>query len=965
MKNLFFKIKDKFKEFTSKHEYLSVGIFLFVLLAIVFLPHALKNSLTIIYEGDYEFQQAYFYYEGYDAFWDFFRTGEIKLWSYESFLGVNYFAANTFYYLTSPFMIVLLFFPRMYLLQGIFITYLLKLLVGGMLFYYLLRNNFKINRLPSLVTSVAYMLSGWGMYYLWFNHFADVLAIAPLIFIAIENFLSSKKGYMLSFSIVLLIMTNYYFAFAIIIFAAFYGIIRFTKFYNFKKDYKVILDAFLFFAIGLIISSFVLVPSFLLVRELPRVSGANLLSNFLSHFLNINSNGTSFKGLIEIFKLDNITSLLNYLFVFEDRNLVNNVSGTQTLLYPIVSLFYVPINNWDSMIFNNIGFDNAQSSMFLSYSLVLVTIYGLISAFVNKNKRIIFLFTLLIFINFIPFTYYLLNGFSQIYGRWHLINVIIILIFAAQTLNNLKPKSLYMILSFIVSAGLMYFVFDYSRSIFNIGYVNQNNLLVLYSFLAILIVFLLNLVLLKFKFYNFMLVILVSLELIIASNITINGVGYSSYKSLPHARENYAELDEIFDFIKTNDRGFYRIYYDVSYNKYNMPMLFDYKGISNYHSAFNPSLTYFINDSRSSISENSWLINVIDKRINLETFLSVKYYIFEKEIINIPFGLSKIKSFPKYDLFINTNHIELGFAFDYIISENDIVLDENYFQNDLNSLNFAIIDNNDFEMYKDRLSTYNFDNTKRFKKFDLDTDRTICSDATPDNPCHLIVKLKFGGYVRARFFKEDGGLIVEDTILLNPYGIDDFRFARGYYLNYPARVLDFAFASDDQNFSGSNKESREYYYQYYADYLEYVKELKNNSLVNVEHTNNKLSFETNNSSDKMIVLSVPYDKGWNLKVNGKPSKIINANNGFIGFYAPAGLNKYSLNYFTPGLSLGIFLSALGLLLILLIYYRKLLLNRNFYIKIFNLIRKKNIVEFDKKIPTEEIGNENDSESPNI
>jgi uncharacterized membrane protein YfhO len=943
--NLFEYIKEKL----SKNEFISVGLIIFSLILIIFLPHAIKNSLTIIYGGDFEFQQIYFYYEGYDAFWDFFRTGEIKLWSYESFLGVNYFAANTFYYLTSPFMLIMVFFPRDYLLQGIFITYILKLFTGGMLFYYLSRKYFNFSVITSLTISIAYALSGWGMYYLWFNHFADVLAITPLIFIAIEKILKEKKGLLLTISIFLLVMTNYYFSFSIIIFGSIYGLFRFAQLYSFKKDYKIILSAFLYFSLGLIVSSFVLIPSFLLVRELPRVSESNLLSDLLSHFVTFSNQGTSLKSIIELFSPDNIINFFNYLFVFQDRNIANIVTAEQTFLYPLVGLFYVPINNWDSIIFSNVGFDNAQSSMFISYSLTLILIYGIINSLITRNKRNIIIISLLLLINFTPFSYYIFNGFSQIYGRWHLLNVIVILIFAGSTIDNLKPKYYLLITSLLISAGLMYYAFDFSRSIFNVGTLNDNNSLVLNSILALIAVFTINVAFIKFKFYKYLLLFTVMVELFIASNVTINGVGYNNFKLYKHYKPNYEILDEVFDFIKQNDDGFYRIYFDVDYDSYNMPMLFDYKGVSSYHSAYSPSLNDFINDTRSAIDEDSWLINVIDKRINFETFLSIKYYIFEKEMLNIPFGLVEIAEFSYFKVYKNLNHLELGFASDKIINNEMVNYDTNYFENDIVNLHAAILNPIDFEKLKNSFKILDTKDIKNFNELDPKKVKKICQDASKVNPCHLIVQQDFGSTLRARFFNENGNLIIEDTIMLNPYNDNNFRTARGFYLDSPSQIVNFDYLDSNQNVVDAQVGTRKFYYQYYDEYLMYVDELKMNSFNDVHHSNNKISFSTNYIEDKMIVLSVPYDKGWNLRINNEIAKIFNVNNGFIGFYAPKGLNEYKLSYFTPGLGHGLFLSLLGVLGILFITFHKKTNYKLFFSKFINfLISTRKVVYTDNK-----------------
>ena len=146
LKRIFRKLKKIYKE----NELVRVCVYIFSFVFLTFAIQSIPNGLTLPMNGDYILQQLHFYYEGYDAYWTFFTTGEFPMWSYRGFLGVNYFAANTFYYLTSPFMLPMLFVPRILIPQMIFIMYMVKLTVGGLLMFILLRNYFNNKYTPSL-----------------------------------------------------------------------------------------------------------------------------------------------------------------------------------------------------------------------------------------------------------------------------------------------------------------------------------------------------------------------------------------------------------------------------------------------------------------------------------------------------------------------------------------------------------------------------------------------------------------------------------------------------------------------------------------------------------------------------------------------------------------------------------------------------------------------------------------------
>ncbi|EHO46185.1 YfhO family protein [Lentilactobacillus kisonensis] len=79
-------------------------------------------------------------------------------------------------------------------------------------------------------------------------------------------------------------------------------------------------------------------------------------------------------------------------------------------------------------------------------------------------------------------------------------------------------------------------------------------------------------------------------------------------------------------------------------------------------------------------------------------------------------------------------------------------------------------------------------------------------------------------------------------------------------------------------------------------------------------TNNSVSGNTNAAGHaRTMTTSIPYSKGWHLKIDGTPSQTFVANKGFVGARIPAGRHFVSLKYQTPGLTVGIKLTIIGLI----------------------------------------------------
>lgn len=67
---------------------------------------------------------------------------------------------------------------------------------------------------------------------------------------------------------------------------------------------------------------------------------------------------------------------------------------------------------------------------------------------------------------------------------------------------------------------------------------------------------------------------------------------------------------------------------------------------------------------------------------------------------------------------------------------------------------------------------------------------------------------------------------------------------------------------------------------------------------------NGFTAEINLKNDNIVFFSVPNDLGWDITVNGEPSKIIEVNCGLLGVFCGAGNNTIVAKYHTRGLVLG-------------------------------------------------------------
>lgn len=91
------------------------------------------------------------------------------------------------------------------------------------------------------------------------------------------------------------------------------------------------------------------------------------------------------------------------------------------------------------------------------------------------------------------------------------------------------------------------------------------------------------------------------------------------------------------------------------------------------------------------------------------------------------------------------------------------------------------------------------------------------------------------------------------------------------------------------------------------------------------YSQNRIDGTITITSPAYLYFSIPYDKGWNLSVNGVKTNFDKVQGGFIGLPLETGHYNITLTYTPPGFKLGAILttiSTLGFITILIIEFKK-------------------------------------------
>lgn len=109
------------------------------------------------------------------------------------------------------------------------------------------------------------------------------------------------------------------------------------------------------------------------------------------------------------------------------------------------------------------------------------------------------------------------------------------------------------------------------------------------------------------------------------------------------------------------------------------------------------------------------------------------------------------------------------------------------------------------------------------------------------------------------------------------------------------------------------------------NYTQAIHSLKEETMQNVQILNDRITGDIEVSSDKILCLSIPYGKGWRGYIDGKEVPLFQTNIMYTGLEISPGYHTIRLEYSSPYLKTGIFISTLGILsfLILILYEKRL------------------------------------------
>lgn len=892
---------------------------MFLLMCIVaFLPFFTEGKSFVwgagVEDGLSQHFSALAYYG--EALREFFRNllaGHPKLVMWDMSLGygadilstLNYYAIgdplNLLYGFVSPkntetmynFMIVL----RMYLAGITFIMYARKM---------------KKRSYGTVIGALVYVFSGF-CFRLGLRHpfFINPMIYFPLLCLGIEKIYQRERPYVFIFAVCVSAMSNYYFLYMLTIFAVIYAWIRFYKYSEenkIKTFFLTILKFGMYYTLGIAMAAVILLPS---------------VKGFLGN--GRYGNGADWKSLI---------------------------------VYP--GKYYL------LFIENFIGYGNMGSNTNAGY-LPIVGIVVLFTLFSQRMKhkkyRAAFIASIIALI--LPIFGYAFNGFSYANNRWAFALSFIVALLTAEMYPRLFVMSKRQQIG--IGAGIIiYTVFCIIVNASGEEILKNKGIMAACGLIAVF--YILLLIFQRLGYDTQKRIVRVSMAILLLISVGVHGYYRFDPKEYAYTQEfmdqgqAYRTLkeDNIRMLSKANDPSVYRVHAE-GYRYKNYGLINHLNTISGYYSITAKCVTDTIKGYDTLGMQYADKYKGVDQRLGLLSLAGVKYITVAhnsqvaKDVSSmgdVPYGVEKLRKKGNITLYKNKYALPFAYAYDSYMTEQQyeqlngigkeqamlaqIILNQHPADKEIQHNE----QRNDSDIQTISLPETRISSPKGKKYAD------ITVPVEKDKETYLYFKnLVYHGkkngddnFILTGRKGTKGILVTQNDVqqkihiqsTFNPYyfGRKDYIVKINHQTSKAKEKVRLNFLSpgeyefDDISLITVPKK----------DVLARLKERKENSMKQIQYEGNHFRGVYHAKKDQILCVTIPYSKGWKATVNGNRTKIYKANGMFMGIIMKKGTQSVKLDYETPGLKIGAWISlvawiGLGIYGLYFEKYRKKLLNQ--------------------------------------
>jgi len=788
---------------------------------------------------------------------------ESFIYSWNLGMGMSIIGTNTFFF-NSPLNLLLALFPAKYIQEVIFMITIIKFGLAGLTSMIYLKKTFSLKTFSLLIFSTSYSLMAYTIIYTPHLMWLDSVILLPIVLMYLDFFIKENKkiGFVLFFS--LAIISNIYTAYMIGIFNIIYYWYRFFisdyQIFN-KKTFFKFLNFILLNIISLIISAFVIIPSYLsLVHE-----------NKVSELLNFQI----------IYKFGDVFSKF-YIGSFDTLK----PGGVPNLYCGLFNLIFVLFYFFNKNITTKKKISASIVLLIFYLSIRIRTIYMIWHGLDNPDwfeGR--FSFVISFFVIYLACeSYFTFNNKHKIKKRYVLNTIFILMSFSMANKYISKDNVLFINVFFLIS----YFI------IIQKDITNKLIKILLYSFIFS--------------------------ELLI--NTLVNSFYFQQeeiYEKRNTYREYYKNLSSSINKIKNRDKSIFRIEKDFL-RRENDGMSANYMGIAIFDSIYNREQHLFLRKLGlpffDKLGRYEGTTMFTDSLFGIKYLLSYKnpndtdYSFFDKEyeqnifINKNALNLFTLVNKKVLDTDINKNYdnpFELQNEIINGIFNKQLNLFKKYGIKPTKIENLKIINNDER-----KISVNKVNNEKEGYieySFKLNKDKVLYAYIQD-----LVINSK----------DEEKGTDNNVNIKINNTDVSYWGGQTKKILRIQNNdILKITLSKD------SAVLKNDFYVLNKSDFEMKFKKINNNVQLE-KFRNTYVKFKVNKQDAQQILMtSIPYDKGWNVFINHKKGQIKKIFGSFIAIDLPKGESIIEFKYSPSGLKIGIILSLIGLLIFSVLFFREL------------------------------------------
>ncbi|MGG5365997.1 YfhO family protein [Enterococcus sp. DIV0240a] len=855
-------IKNYFKE---------NGIFL---LASFFIPFLILAAVYLsigIYPGSDRSVLASDAFSQFSNFHASFRnmlTGKQSIfYTWNASMGLNYLSLIS-YYLGGIFTPLVLFFPNQLMPDALYFLTLIKVGFAGLSFWFLARHTFKIPRWGHVALSVSYALTSFVTAHSAIIMWLDAFVYLPLVILGIHLVMDQKRPTLLFVSYLLLFLSSFYMGFMVGVFSFLYFLARlFTKWSVYKKS---------ILPYGI---TSLLAGGASMIIILPAILDLQSNGEALSQITTLKTEATAFWDIV----------MKNMIGVY-DTTKYGSIPFIYAGLFPLVlCLFYFAVKKVP--LINKLLFGSLFALLIASFYLVPLNLF-----WHGMHAPNMFLFRYAYLFSFLVL---LLAGYGweklteEDKGLFSGIVIVLAAIFAIAW--GVKPAESYTYVTMTSFILTLIFLVLY---LFAVG---------IFQFHSI-----------SMKKLSILLLLLMSSEAIVNTNSMIHGILDDwNYASRSLFTDPYPDIKKLVDESKKDSDQFSRLENLDSVSS-NDSFNYGYSGISMFSSIRNRNSSSYLDRLGFRSRGTNLNIRYANNTLLMDSFTGIKYNIAKDGFSK--YGFQQLAQSGDYTLYKNRNALPLAFTAPLSINDIEQPLTDNLTSqtnliNGLSGLNQQF-----FTFYEPTFK--NQVNTKITNNGSTVTYGEVEPNQPKDVTWEVHVPANTQAYLSlfptnfAQLESSTATITVNGSQRKSQIGISGQYYDLGYYSQDTTVTFTASFyGTPEVSFMNPQVVGLDV-----VAYQAAMNQINKNG-VKMDVSGRKASGTATVAQDSMLVTTIPYDKGWQVKVDGKKAEIESFQNAFLMVKLPAGEHKITFSYLPQGFIIGAILFVLCIaLFVLYVWY---------------------------------------------